>query len=53
MTSDISTAADLRTTVCTAEPGAPSDDALGLLASWAATHTASAPDPATSAADNR
>ncbi len=33
-------AADLPMTIYTAGPGTPSDDALRLLASWAATHTA-------------
>lgn len=32
------TAPDLALTVYTAEPGSPSDDALRMLASWAATH---------------
>jgi transcriptional regulator with XRE-family HTH domain len=44
---------DLRLTIYTAEPGTPSEDALKLLASWAATtadapardRTAAAPDP--------
>ncbi|WP_245887590.1 hypothetical protein [Geodermatophilus tzadiensis] len=39
-------AADLRTTLYTAEPGTPSDDALRLLASWAATHAAPTVDDA-------
>jgi transcriptional regulator with XRE-family HTH domain len=45
-------AADLRMTIYTAEPGTPSDDALRLLASWAATHTApTTSDAATPATD--
>jgi transcriptional regulator with XRE-family HTH domain len=39
--------ADLRMTIYTAEPGSPSEDALKLLASWAATNA----DAATLAAD--
>jgi hypothetical protein len=42
----------LALTIYTAEPGTPSEDALKLLASWAATNAASTPDPATSSADN-
>jgi transcriptional regulator with XRE-family HTH domain len=41
----------LALTIYTAEPGTPSEDGLKLLASWAATHAASASDPATSAPD--
>ncbi|MGY1624305.1 helix-turn-helix transcriptional regulator [Geodermatophilus sp. SYSU D00965] len=44
---------DLRLTIYTAEPGTPSDDALKLLASWAATNAASTPDPAPHATDRR
>ena len=40
--------ADLRLTIYTAEPGTPSEDALKLLASWAATSS-----PATTAATDR
>jgi transcriptional regulator with XRE-family HTH domain len=35
--------ADLRMTIYTAEPGSPSEDALKLLASWAATNADAAP----------
>ncbi|MGR7023285.1 helix-turn-helix transcriptional regulator [Geodermatophilus sp. URMC 62] len=42
----------LALTIYTAEPGTPSEDALKLLASWAATNVASAAHPATSATDN-
>jgi transcriptional regulator with XRE-family HTH domain len=42
----------LALTIYTAEPGTPSEDGLKLLASWAATNEAPAPDPATSAADH-
>jgi transcriptional regulator with XRE-family HTH domain len=45
-------AADLRLTIYTAEPGTASEDALKLLASWAATTTAAPADPAPSAVDN-
>jgi len=37
---------DLRLTIYTAEPGTPSEDALKLLASWAATSTAFGDQPA-------
>jgi hypothetical protein len=47
-------AADLRMTIYTAEPGTPSDDAVRLLASWAATQTApTADDDATTPATER
>lgn len=46
-------AADLRMTVYTAEPGTPSDDALRLLASWAATRTAPTADDAATPATER
>ena len=45
-------AADLRMTIYTAQPGTPSDDALRLLASWAASHTTpTTSDAATPAID--
>ncbi len=37
--------------VYTAEPGSPSAERLGLLASWAAEHPATAPDPAETSLD--
>jgi hypothetical protein len=37
---------DLHLTIYTAEPGSPSEDALKLLASWAATSGQEQPDPA-------
>jgi transcriptional regulator with XRE-family HTH domain len=43
--------AKLALTIYTAEPGTPSEDALKLLASWAATNAAAAPDPVTPASD--
>ena len=42
----------LALTIYTAEPGTPSEDGLKLLASWAATNTASTPEPTTPAADH-
>jgi transcriptional regulator with XRE-family HTH domain len=42
----------LALTIYTAEPGTPSEDGLKLLASWAATNTASTPAPTTPAADH-
>jgi hypothetical protein len=52
-TLDLPTAdsSDLRLTIYTAEPGTASEDALKLLASWAATHAAThATTPSPSAA---
>ena len=46
-------ATDLRVTIYTAEPGTPSDDALRLLASWAATHDAPITADATTPAPER
>ena len=37
----------LRMTIYTAEPGSPSEDALKLLASWAATNADASPSPVT------
>jgi hypothetical protein len=42
----------LALTMYTAEPGTPSEDALKLLASWAATTTAPSPDAAASTVDH-